>query len=95
MEDPLNIEEFGKLMTQSHVSLRDDYEVTGPQLDALASAAWEAEGVLGSRMTGGGFGGCTCTYFTFPQEKAREEMMYKPSTVEDEDITWEELQRRP
>ena len=54
-----DIEQFGRLMTQSHVSLRDDYEVTGPQLDALASAAWEAEGVLGSRMTGGGFGGCT------------------------------------
>ena len=54
-----DIEQFGKLMTQSHVSLRDDYEVTGPQLDALASAAWEVEGVLGSRMTGGGFGGCT------------------------------------
>ena len=54
-----NIELFGKLMTQSHISLRDDYEVTGPQLDALAAAAWKVEGVLGSRMTGGGFGGCT------------------------------------
>ena len=54
-----NIETFGKLMTQSHISLRDDYEVTGPQLDALAEAAWKVEGVLGSRMTGGGFGGCT------------------------------------
>lgn len=54
-----NIELFGKLMTQSHISLRDDYEVTGPQLDALAEAAWKVEGVIGSRMTGGGFGGCT------------------------------------
>ncbi|MBQ8387186.1 MAG: galactokinase [Paludibacteraceae bacterium] len=54
-----NIELFGKLMTQSHISLRDDYEVTGPELDALAEAAWKVEGVLGSRMTGGGFGGCT------------------------------------
>lgn len=53
------IETFGKLMTQSHISLRDDYEVTGPELDALAESAWEIEGVLGSRMTGGGFGGCT------------------------------------
>ena len=50
---------FGKLMTQSHISLRDDYEVTGLQLDSLAEAAWKVEGVLGSRMTGGGFGGCT------------------------------------
>ena len=50
---------FGELMTQSHVSLRDDYEVTGLELDTMAEAAWEVEGVLGSRMTGGGFGGCT------------------------------------
>lgn len=54
-----NIELFGKLMTQSHISLRDDYAVTGLQLDSLAEAAWKVEGVLGSRMTGGGFGGCT------------------------------------
>ena len=49
---------FGKLMNDSHISLRDDYEVTGAELDAMASAAWEQEGVLGARMTGGGFGGC-------------------------------------
>ena len=54
-----DIEQFGVLMNQSHISLRDDYEVTGPELDALAEAAWKVEGVLGSRMTGGGFGGCT------------------------------------
>ena len=54
-----DIATFGTLMTQSHISLRDDYEVTGPELDALAEAAWKVEGVLGSRMTGGGFGGCT------------------------------------
>ena len=50
---------FGELMTASHVSLRDDYEVTGKELDSLAEAAWQVPGVLGSRMTGGGFGGCT------------------------------------
>ena len=50
---------FGKLMNASHVSLRDDYEVTGPELDAMAEAAWKIDGVIGSRMTGGGFGGCT------------------------------------
>lgn len=49
---------FGKLMNASHISLRDDYEVTGPELDAMAAAAWEQPGVLGARMTGGGFGGC-------------------------------------
>lgn len=54
-----DITTFGQLMNQSHISLRDDYEVTGPELDALAEAAWEMEGVIGSRMTGGGFGGCT------------------------------------
>ena len=50
---------FGKLMNLSHESLRDDYEVTGLELDALAEAAWKVDGVIGSRMTGGGFGGCT------------------------------------
>ncbi len=50
---------FGKLMNDSHVSLRDDYEVTGVELDTLVEAAWKLEGVLGSRMTGAGFGGCT------------------------------------
>ena len=50
---------FGKLMNASHVSLRDDYEVTGPELDCMAEEAWKIDGVIGSRMTGGGFGGCT------------------------------------
>ena len=50
---------FGQLMNGSHVSLRDDYEVTGPELDALVEAAWQVEGVIGSRMTGAGFGGCS------------------------------------
>ena len=54
-----DIVRFGELMTASHVSLRDDYEVTGKELDSLAEAAWQVKGVLGSRMTGGGFGGCT------------------------------------
>ena len=50
---------FGKLMKESHISLRDDYEVTCPELDFLAEEAWKFPGVLGSRMTGRGFGGCT------------------------------------
>jgi len=50
---------FGKLMNDSHISLRDDYEVTGIELDTLVSLAWECDGVIGSRMTGAGFGGCT------------------------------------
>jgi galactokinase len=50
---------FGKLMNASHDSLRDDYEVTGVELDTLVDEARKIEGVLGSRMTGAGFGGCT------------------------------------
>lgn len=50
---------LGALMRASHESLRDDFEVTGPALDALAGAAWQAPGCVGARMTGGGFGGCT------------------------------------
>lgn len=50
---------FGELMNASHVSLRDDYEVTGVELDTLVEEAWKIDGVIGSRMTGAGFGGCT------------------------------------
>ena len=54
-----NIEKFGQLMNGSHDSLRDDYEVTGHELDTMVDEARKIEGVIGSRMTGGGFGGCT------------------------------------
>ncbi len=54
-----NIELLGKLLNQSHASLRDEYEVTGKELDVLAEAAQNFDGCLGSRMTGAGFGGCT------------------------------------
>lgn len=50
---------FGELMNASHVSLRDDYEVTGIELDTLVEESWKQPGVIGSRMTGAGFGGCT------------------------------------
>ncbi|HHX53252.1 MAG TPA: galactokinase [Erysipelothrix sp.] len=49
---------FGKLMNESHVSLRDDYEVTGIELDTLVEAAWNHPGTIGARVTGAGFGGC-------------------------------------
>ena len=52
-----DIEAFGKLMNASHVSLRDDYEVTGIELDTLAEESWKIEGCVGARMTGAGFGG--------------------------------------
>ncbi len=54
-----DVKRFGELMNASHVSLRDDYEVTGIELDTLVEEAWKVEGVIGSRMTGAGFGGCT------------------------------------
>lgn len=53
-----DLKEFGLLMNASHVSLRDDYEVTGIELDTLVQAAWDQPGVIGARMTGAGFGGC-------------------------------------
>lgn len=53
-----DIRRFGQLMNESHISLRDDYEVTGKELDALVESAWKQPGVLGARMTGAGFGGC-------------------------------------
>lgn len=54
-----DVERFGRLMNESHVSLRDDYETSCPEADILAEEAWKLPGVLGSRITGGGFGGCT------------------------------------
>lgn len=53
-----DIELFGQLMNASHVSLQQDYEVTGFELDTIVEAAWKQEGVIGARMTGAGFGGC-------------------------------------
>ena len=54
-----DINAFGRILNESHISLRDDYEVTGIELDALAEEAWRRPECLGSRMTGAGFGGCT------------------------------------
>lgn len=53
-----DIKTFGKLMNASHISLRDDYEVTGIELDTLVASAWKQDGTIGARMTGAGFGGC-------------------------------------
>lgn len=59
-----DLERFGALMNASHVSLRDDYEVSCAELDAMVEAAWRQPGVLGARMTGAGFGGCTVNLVT-------------------------------
>ena len=65
-----NMTRFGQLMNASHASLRDDYEVTCPELDFLAEQAQLFPGVLGSRMTGAGFGGCTVTLIAEEQVEA-------------------------
>jgi|SRR5690554_1247611 len=79
---------FGKLLNESHKSLRDDYEVTGIELDTLVELAWNQKGVVGSRMTGAGFGGCTITLineedvneFKIKVEKEYEKIIgYKPT----------------
>lgn len=86
-----DIAAFGKLMNASHVSLRDDYEVSCPELDLLAETAWTVPGVVGSRMTGGGFGGCTVSiikisavseYEEIAGEKYREAFGYDCTFIE-------------
>lgn len=67
-----DLELFGQLMNASHVSLRDDYEVTGIELDTLVEEAWKVKGVIGSRMTGAGFGGCSVSIV---KEEAVEEFI--------------------
>lgn len=57
--DNNDLKNFGKLMIESHTSLKDDYEVTGVELDVLVEEALKLDNVIGSRMTGAGFGGCT------------------------------------
>jgi len=54
-----NLQSVGKLMAESHRSLRDDYEVSCEELDTMVEVAARLPGVIGARMTGGGFGGCT------------------------------------
>ncbi|CAG9621100.1 galactokinase [Sutcliffiella rhizosphaerae] len=74
---------FGALMNASHISLRDDYEVTGHELDSLVAAAWNQEGVLGARMTGAGFGGCIVSLIETEHLEAFMEnvkIAYKEST---------------
>lgn len=59
-----NLEALGKLMNESHASLKSDFEVTGKELDTLVEFAWKQKGVIGARMTGAGFGGCAIAIVT-------------------------------
>jgi galactokinase len=67
--------QIGQLMLESHASLRDDYQVSCEELDFLVGAAMAVEGVYGSRMTGGGFGGCTVTLLRAEAAEAFEEQI--------------------
>lgn len=78
-----NLQLFGELMNASHRSLRDDYEVTGPELDTMAEEAWKIPGVIGSRMTGGGFGGCTVSLV---KDEAIDEFIEKVGKAYEEKI---------
>lgn len=81
-----DLESFGHLLDASHASLRDDYEVTGIELDTLVAAAQEQPAVLGARMTGAGFGGCAIAlvkkseweaFATAVKESYREKIGYE------------------
>ncbi|MGL5417365.1 MAG: galactokinase [Clostridium sp.] len=81
-----NLKEFGILMNKSHLSLRDDYEVTGLELDTIVELAWGFEGTVGARMTGAGFGGCAVfivkkdkkdDFISFVGEKYKEKIGYE------------------
>ena len=78
-----DVAKFGKLMNESHISLRDDYEVSCDEIDILVELAWETEGVIGSRITGGGFGGCTVSIvknYAVDKLKAKVEEEYLVKT---------------
>ena len=81
-----DLETFGKLMNESHVSLRDDYEVTGKELDTLVEAAWKQDGVIGSRMTGAGFGGCTVSIV---KEEAVDAFIKNVGEIYEREIAYE------
>jgi galactokinase len=65
-----DIRRFGQLMVESHASLRDDYAVSGPELDVLVGVALETPGVLGARLTGAEFGSCAVALVAASQAKA-------------------------
>ena len=78
-----DLETFGKLMNASHVSLRDDYETSCEECDILAEEAWKIPGVIGSRITGGGFGGCTVSIV---KDEAIDEFKEKLTAVYEEKV---------
>lgn len=67
-----NVEAFGKLLNESHLSLKNDYEVSSKELDCLVENAWLEKGVLGARLTGAGFGGCAIAII---EDKFKEQII--------------------
>lgn len=78
-----NVELFGKLMNESHISLRDDYQVSCEEIDILVEEAWKIPGVIGSRITGAGFGGCTVSIV---KDEAVEEFKEKVGAAYQEKV---------
>jgi galactokinase len=79
-----NLKAFGRLMHDSHHSLRHDFEVSCPELDILVEAARKVSGVYGSRLTGAGFGGCTVSLVSreaVPEFQARVAKEYEKATA--------------
>ena len=77
------LEAFGQLMNASHASLRDDYEVTGRELDTIVAATQQCDGVIGARMTGAGFGGCA---IAIVEKAATEDVIRTVSSVYETEI---------
>lgn len=72
-----DIKRFGELMNESHISLRDDYAVSCEEIDVLVEEAWNIPGVIGSRITGGGFGGCTVSIVKTESVESFKEALFK------------------
>jgi galactokinase len=73
-------------MNQSHMSLKEDYEVTGTELDTIVEAAWNQAGVVGARMTGAGFGGCA---IAIVEEDKAEDFKKNVNAIYQEKIGYE------
>lgn len=81
-----DLNKFGELMNQSHMSLKEDYEVTGTELDTIVEAAWNQAGVVGARMTGAGFGGCA---IAIVEEDKAEDFKKNVNAIYQEKIGYE------
>jgi galactokinase len=70
-----NVQHFGELMNQCHVSLRDLYEVSCPELDVMVRVAQSLDGCYGARLTGAGFGGCTVNLVAYEEAETFSKLL--------------------